>query len=355
MAKTTISLRRGILNPIEELPNMPNTAKLYVGSPEENKFFLIDNDPGLIHYITQNVFKWTFDNNSNKNYGLLSASNEECKEIYGKTTIRLHQLIFQYYFGDTEEFKEYKAQEYSRSRSKQGKLVIEHLNNNEIDNRIQNLHITTQQQNKNKSILDEMIDYNKCYISYPKNEEGQRIYAQREYIVQFNNIPGLFFNFGDKKEACNTFAISFEATEFEEYLEAVEKISTLTKNFLQKTEEAKEIRKLVKEADQEEKRTTFSRLLENKTSSVKDLERERTENIQELVNGLYATMREKDRVESFLIMPVINTITGTIDQMRIKRLDDQVIKIINVDPGKITNENICEYLKEFNFADYFLN
>lgn len=350
METTTKISKKSILNPIEVCEYMPNSVKLYVGDPKENKYFLIDNDQGLINYLTQNAFRWTFDSNSNKDYGLLSASSEECKEIYGKTTIRLHQLVFQYYFGDTEEFKEYKEQEYFKRKSK--RLVIEHLNNDETDNRIQNLHITTQETNKNKSIIDDLIDYNKCYIYYPINDQGQRIYKDRKYIIQFNCKPGLTFRFGDQKKYCNTFTISFGSKDFDKYLEAVEKISTLTKQFLQKNEEAKEIRKLVKEADQEERRATFSNLLENKTSSVVDLEAERTRNLQELVNKIYSTIGEENRVKSYLVMPLIDVCSGFIHQIRVEDVEREIVKIINVDPVEISNKNITDKIKGFCFADF---
>ena len=344
------NLRRGILNPIEECKHIPNTVKLYVGDPGEENFFLIDNDPGLINYITQNAFKWTFDYNSNKDYGLLSASNEECKEIYGKTTIRLHQLVFQYYFGDTKEFKEYKEQEYIKG--KQSKLVIEHLNNNERDNRIQNLHITTQYINKNKSIIDELIDYNKCFISYPKNKEGQRIYEKREYVIQFTARPGTFFSFNGTDQKCNVFLLSFTADQFKEYLETMEKVSTLTKHFLEKSEEAQKIRKLVKEADQEERRSTFCNLLENKTKSIEELEAERSKNIKEIVNTLYSEFDTNDNVYSYFVMPIVDVYNGSINKIFIKDVEDGSIYTFPVDPGAINKETFKKYIKEFNIIDY---
>lgn len=347
MEKTT---KRSILNPIEVCKYMPNTVKLFVGEPGENNYFLIDNDQGLINYLTQNAFKWTFDSNSNKDYGLLSASNEECKEIYGKTTIRLHQLVVQYYFVDTEEFQEYKNQKYVRG--KKSKLVIEHLNNNERDNRIQNLHITTQQINKNKSIIDEMIDFNKCFIYYPTNDQGQKEYNKREYIIQFTARPGTFFKFNGTDQKCNVFLLSFTADRFKEYLETMEKISTLTKYFLDKNEEAQKIRKLVKEVDHEERRLTFSNLLDHKTSSVKELEEERTKNIQEIVNNLYSKADYSKNISSFFCMPVVDINCGSVNRIFIKDIEKEIVKTFPVDPGSINNETIENYIKEINFADY---
>lgn len=356
--KKETTIRKSILNPIEVCKDMPNTVKLYVGEPKDNNYFLIDNDQGLINYITQNAFRWTFDSNSNKEYGLLSASNEECKEIYGKTTIRLHQLVCQYYFGETKIFLEYKDQEY-RGRKKKGDLVlvIEHLNNNERDNRIQNLHITTQRVNKNKSIIDELIDYNKSYIYYPKNQFGKFIYNERKYVIQFNSRPGTFFKFGDNKVDCNTFIITFEADQFDDYLKAFEKVSTLTKFFLDKTEEAKEIRKVVKEADQEERRSTFSVFLGNsKNKTVEDLEIERIKNIQEIVNSIYlGYANSNSSVKSYLVMPIVNTMTGYIHQIRVEDVEQKKVYFVDVEPNSISKENYNNYLKDFKIIDHILN
>jgi hypothetical protein len=105
------------------VPNFPDYEVSNLGNVRSNK----NNKSKLL--------KQTYDNN----YNLVRLSNK------GKiTTFRVHQLV---------------AIVFLNHKPKKGVLVVDHINNNSLDNRLENLQVITQRQNLTKDRINKSSNF----------------------------------------------------------------------------------------------------------------------------------------------------------------------------------------------------
>lgn len=137
--------------------------------------------------------------------------------------VYMHQMIWGYYFGD--DFIPRKG----------SKKVIEHLNNNHLDNRIRNLHILTENQNKNKKLIDANFDNLSVYVDYdysqniPKVKEKKlekEVYKNRKYVISYISENMIFHTNKENDQFFNSFELVYD--DYKKFIEDAKNISYKT-------------------------------------------------------------------------------------------------------------------------------
>lgn len=156
----------------------------------------------------------------------------------GKESIYMHQLIFKHCFGDDFVPR------------KKDKKVIDHLNNNHLDNRLRNLHILTIKDNSNKKLIDLNFDNLTVYVEYNygqdifqvrRMEEEKNIYNTRKYVLSYVAQDMIFYTDNEYKNYFNCFELVYDS--YYKFIEDAKEISFKTKkiNSIHKENKSKKI------------------------------------------------------------------------------------------------------------------
>lgn len=140
-----------------------------------------------------------------------------------KNFVYMHQLIWGYYFGD--DF----------IPRKESQKVIDHLNNNHFDNRIRNLHILTENQNKNKKLIDANFDNLSVYVDYDYSQNisevkekqlEKEIYKNRKYVISYISENMIFHTNKENDQFFNSFELVYD--DYKKFIEDAKRISYKT-------------------------------------------------------------------------------------------------------------------------------
>lgn len=140
-----------------------------------------------------------------------------------KNFVYMHQLIWGYYFGD--DF----------IPRKESQKVIDHLNNNHFDNRIRNLHILTENQNKNKKLIDANFDNLSVYVDYDYSQNisevkekqlEKEIYKNRKYVISYISENMIFHTNKENDQFFNSFELVYD--DYKKFIEDAKNISYKT-------------------------------------------------------------------------------------------------------------------------------
>ena len=180
------------------------------GDTKANTSVLIDN-----HYEIKELVL--------SNHWIINENGYPYTRI-GSKSVYMHQLIFEYCFG------------YDFIPKKKDKKVIDHLNNNRLDNRIRNLHILTIKDNSNKKPIDLNFDNLTVYIEYDYNrdifqvrnmEKEGEIYKTRNYVLSYVAPDMLFYTNKEDKNCFNCFELIYD--DYYKFIEDAKELSFKTK------------------------------------------------------------------------------------------------------------------------------
>lgn len=90
-----------------------------------------------------------------------------CLSNYNKKTFRIHQLVAMAFL--------------NHKRDGTHKLIVDHINNNQLDNRVENLQIITQRENMSKDRKNKTSKYTGVNWSKAANKWIARIYINGKY------------------------------------------------------------------------------------------------------------------------------------------------------------------------------
>lgn len=133
-----------------------------------------------IFFTKEKILKPAFTCKGNKKYLAVAL----CKNLKQKT-LRIHKLVAMAFLNHTPEGY---------------KLVVDHINNNSLDNSVNNLQLITQRKNTSKSQKNKSSKYTGvCWDKYAKKWKSNiRINGRSKHIGNFTNEHEAFLAYENK-------------------------------------------------------------------------------------------------------------------------------------------------------------